>query len=73
VGDLRRLDTQLAELKERLAAVVAASGTTTTKVFGVGLAEAAITVGLTRDHLRTSSTTNFSCAANRSGSKTGQY
>ena len=31
LGDLRRLDTQLAELKERLAAVVTASGTATTK------------------------------------------
>ncbi|HXW80008.1 MAG TPA: hypothetical protein VEJ84_10950 [Acidimicrobiales bacterium] len=36
LGDLRRLDTQLAELKERLAAVVTASGTTATKIFGVG-------------------------------------
>ncbi len=33
----------------RLAAVVMASGTTTTKVFGVGPVVAAITVGLTRD------------------------
>ena len=49
MGDLRRPDTQLAELKERLAAVVAASGTTTTKIFGVGPVMAAITVGLTRD------------------------
>ena len=49
LGDLRRLDIQLAELKERLAAVVAASGTTTTKIFGVGPVVAAITVGLTRD------------------------
>jgi transposase len=49
LGDLRRFDGQLAELKERLAAVVAASGTTTTKIFGVGPVVAAITVGLTRD------------------------
>ncbi len=49
LGDLARLDIQLAELKERLAAVVAASGTTTTKSFGVGPVVAAITVGLTRD------------------------
>ena len=49
LGDLRRLDTQLAELKQRLAAVVTASGTTTTKIFGVGPVVAAITVGLTRD------------------------
>ena len=49
LGDLRRLDTQLAEVKERLAAVVAASRTTTTKIFGVGPVVAAITVGLTAD------------------------
>jgi transposase len=49
LGDLVRLDAQLAELKERLGAVVAASGTTTTKIFGVGPVVAAITVGLTRD------------------------
>jgi transposase len=49
LGDLRQLDGQLAELNERLAAVVAASGTTTTKIFGVGPVVAAITVGLTRD------------------------
>ncbi len=49
LGDLRRLGTQLAELKQRLAAVVTASATTTTKIFGVGPVVAAITVGLTRD------------------------
>jgi len=49
LADLRRLDGQLKELKERLAAVVAASRTTTTKVFGVGPVVAAITVGLTGD------------------------
>ena len=49
LGDLRRLDGQLKELRERLAAVVAASGTTTTKVFGVGPVVAAIAVGLTGD------------------------
>jgi len=49
LGDLRRLDGQLAELKERLAAVVAASGTTTTEVFGVGPVVAAMVVGLTGD------------------------
>ncbi len=37
LGDLGRLDAQLGELQERLAAVVAASGsTTTTRIFGVG-------------------------------------
>jgi transposase len=49
LDDLRRLDAQLKELKGRLTAVVAASRTTTTKVFGVGPVVAAITVGLTRD------------------------
>ena len=49
LGDLCRLDAQLKELKARLAAVVAASRTTTTKIFGVGPVVAAITVGLTGD------------------------
>jgi transposase len=49
LGDLARLDGQLKELKERLAAVVAASGTTTTNIFGVGPVVAAIAVGLTGD------------------------
>ncbi len=59
LGDLRRLGTQLAELKERLAAVVTASGTTTTKIFGVGPVVAAITVGLTRDVRRFSGKDHF--------------
>ena len=49
LADLRRLDSQIKELRERLAAVVAASGTTTTKIFGVGPVVAAIAVGLTGD------------------------
>jgi transposase len=49
LGDLRRLDAELKELKERSAAVVAASRTTTTNIFGVGPVVAAITVGLTAD------------------------
>lgn len=49
LADLRRLDTQLAEVKERLEAVVTASGTTTTKIFGVGPVVAAITLGMTGD------------------------
>jgi transposase len=49
LGDLRRLDAQLKELRQRLVAVVAASRTTTTKLFGVGPVVAAITVGLTGD------------------------
>jgi transposase len=49
LGDLRHLDVQLKGLRERLASIVAASRTTTTKIFGVGPVVAAITVGLTRD------------------------
>ena len=49
LGDQRRVDGQLKELRERLAAVVAASRTTTTKIFGVGPVVAAIAVGLTGD------------------------
>jgi transposase len=49
LGDLRRLDEQMKELRQRLADVVAASGTTTTKVFGVGPVIAAMVGGLTGD------------------------
>ena len=74
LGDLRRLDIQLAELKERLAAVVAASGTTTTKIFGVGPVVAAITVGLTRDVRRFAerTTSPLTTAAPRSKSPPAQ-
>ena len=58
VENLRRADTALADSKRRLAAVVAASRTTTTAVFGVGPVVAATVVGIvgdvsrfpTRDH-----------------------
>jgi len=50
--DLRRLDTQLKESKRRLAQVVAASRTTTTKIFGVGPVVAATAVGITGDVTR---------------------
>jgi transposase len=49
LADLRRLDAQLAEVKGRLEAVVAASGTTTTKIFGAGPVVAAVTIGVTGD------------------------
>ena len=52
VEDLRRLDAQMKESKKRLAAVVAASKTTTTKVFGVGPVVAATVVGITGDVTR---------------------
>jgi len=50
--DPRRLDTQIAESKKRLAAVVAGSGTTTTTIFGVGPVVAAPVVGITGDVAR---------------------
>lgn len=59
LADLRHLDDQLAELKKRLAAVVAASGTTTTNIFGVGPVVAAMVVGLTSDVSRFSDRAHF--------------
>jgi transposase len=50
--DLRRVDGQLAESKKRLAQVVAASGTTTIDIFGVGPFVAATVVGVTGDIAR---------------------
>jgi transposase len=49
VADQRRLDEQLADSKKRLTAVVAASGTATTDVFGVGPVVAATVLGITGD------------------------
>lgn len=57
--DLRRLDAQMKDSKKRLAAVVAASGTSTTKVFGVGPVVAATTIGITGDVFRFSSRDRF--------------
>ena len=50
--DLRRLDAQMKESKKRLAAVVKASRTSTTKLFGVGPMVAAATIGITGDVTR---------------------
>jgi transposase len=50
--DLRRVDRQIAESKQRLAQVVAASGTTVIDIFGVGPVVAATVVGLTGDIAR---------------------
>ena len=58
-SDLCRLDHQMKELGQRLAEVVAASGTTTTKVFGVGPVIAAMVVGLTGDVRRFPSRGHF--------------
>jgi len=45
LADLRRLDAQMAESKKKLAAVVRASGTSVTSLFGVGPVIAAIVIG----------------------------
>ncbi len=50
--DLRRVDNQIAESKKRLEQVVAASGSTTIDIFGVGPVVAATVVGVTGDIAR---------------------
>jgi len=52
LDDLRRVDHQIKESKKRLAQVVAASGTTTINIFGVGPLVAATVVGITGDIAR---------------------
>lgn len=52
LDDLRRVDRQRAESKKRLEEVVAASGTTTIDIFGVGPVVAATVVGVTGDVAR---------------------
>ena len=52
IGDLRRRDEQIKASRKRLAEVVAASGTTVTKIFGVGPVVAATVVGITGDIAR---------------------
>jgi transposase len=52
VADLRRLDDQIKTSRQRLAEVVAASGTTVTNIFGVGPVVAATVVGVTDDIAR---------------------
>ena len=47
LDDLRRLDVQIKESRKRLAEVVKASGTSTTKIFGVGPVVAATAIGIT--------------------------
>ena len=59
LDDLRRVDRQLAESKKRLKAVVAASGTTTIGIFGVGPVVAATVVGITGDIARFPSRDRF--------------
>jgi transposase len=52
LDDLRRVDRQLADSKRRLEQVVAASGTTTISIFGIGPVVAATVVGVTGDIAR---------------------
>jgi transposase len=52
LADLCRLDDQVKESKRRLAAVVEASRTSTTEIFGVGPVVAATAIGLTGDVAR---------------------
>jgi transposase len=52
LDDLRRVDHRIKESKKRLAQVVAASGTTTINIFGVGPLVAATVVGITGDIAR---------------------
>jgi transposase len=47
--DLRRIDTQLSQVKKKLTAAVKASGTTLTEVFGVGPVIAGIVLGEVED------------------------
>jgi transposase len=49
VEDLRRIDAQMRDTKNKLAAVVAAAGTTVTEIFGVGPVIAATISGGVRD------------------------
>ncbi len=49
LGDLRRIDAQLRDVKKGLAAAVRAPGTTHTEVFGVGPVIAATVIGDVRD------------------------
>jgi transposase len=59
VEDLRRIDAQMRDTKKRIAAVVAASKTTTTELFGVGPIVAAIVIGDVRDVSRFESRDHF--------------
>ena len=59
LDDLRRLDTQLAETNKQLAAAVRASGTTVTRVFGIGPVNAGTVIGDTGDIFRFASRDHF--------------
>jgi transposase len=59
LDDLRRLDTQLAETKKKLATAVRASGTSVTEVFGIGPVNAGTVIGDTGDISRFPSRDHF--------------
>jgi transposase len=63
VEDLCRLDLQLRELTKRLTAVVLASRTSVTKIFGVGPVIAATVVGITGDVTRFASADRYAAYA----------
>jgi len=59
IDDLRRIDAQLRETRNKLAAAVRASGTSLTEVFGVGPVIAAAVIGDVRDVSRFASRDHF--------------
>ena len=59
LDDLRRIDTRIRETKKKLAAAVAAAGTSLTSVFGVGPVIAAAVIGEVRDVGRFGSRDHF--------------
>jgi len=59
VEDLRRIDSQLRELRERLTQLVLAAKTSTVDIFGVGPVVAAMVVGYTGDIARFASADRF--------------
>jgi transposase len=63
LDDLRRLDLQLRELHKRLTAVVLASKTSVTGIFGVGPVIAAMVVGITGDVARFPNADHFAAYA----------
>ncbi len=58
-GDLRRVDAQMRDTRQKLAVAVRASGTTTTQIFGVGPVIAATVIGYVADVSRFASRDHF--------------
>jgi transposase len=59
LADLRRLDAQLRETRNKLAAAVRASGTSVTEVFGIGPVNAGVIIGAVADVTRFASRDRF--------------